>query len=46
MLYTERQQYLTAVRSVLQGAEEARVTLAKARQRLDGTGSAPSGQRR
>lgn len=46
MLYTERQQYLTAMRSVLHGVENARVTLAKARQRLDGIRSPRNGQRR
>jgi hypothetical protein len=38
MLYVERREYLTALRQVLNGVEGARVTLAKARQRLDGAG--------
>jgi hypothetical protein len=35
MLYLERQAYLTAMRQFLSGIEGARVTLVKARQRLD-----------
>jgi hypothetical protein len=35
MLYVERQQYLTAIRRVLHGVEDARVTLTKARQRMN-----------
>jgi len=36
MLYVERQAYLAAMRKTLAGVEAARVTLAKARQRIDG----------
>jgi len=35
MLYVERQAYLKAIRAVIGGLEEARVTLAKVRQRLE-----------
>ena len=35
MLYVERREHLAAVRRVLAGVEEARVVLAKARQRLE-----------
>ena len=38
MLYLERQAYLTAMRQALSGIEGARVTLAKARQRMDEIG--------
>jgi hypothetical protein len=34
LLYRERQDYLAAIRAALSGVEGARVTLAKARQRL------------
>ncbi len=36
LLYRERQDYLAAIRAALSGVEGARVTLAKARQRLQG----------
>jgi hypothetical protein len=36
MLYLERQAYLGAIRLAISGVESARVTLAKARQRLRG----------
>ena len=36
LLYRERQDYLAAIRAALSGVECARVTLAKARQRLRG----------
>jgi hypothetical protein len=36
LLYRERQDYLAAIRAALSGVEGARVTLAKARQRLRG----------
>jgi hypothetical protein len=36
MLYVERREYLTAMRRVQAGVEEARVVLAKARQRIEG----------
>jgi hypothetical protein len=36
LLYRERQDYLTAIRAALAGVEGARVTLAKALQRLRG----------
>src|SRR5262249_60468216 len=36
MLYVERREYLAAMRRVQAGVEEARVVLAKARQRIDG----------
>jgi len=36
LLYRERQDYLAAIRRALAGVEAARVTLAKARQRLEG----------
>jgi hypothetical protein len=35
LLYLERRAYLGAIRHVLAGVEEARVVLAKARQRLE-----------
>ena len=35
LLYRERQDYLAAIRAALSGVEGARVTLAKARQRLE-----------
>ena len=35
LLYRERQDYLAAIRTALSGVECARVTLAKARQRLE-----------
>jgi hypothetical protein len=38
MLYVERREYLAAMRRVQAGVEEARVVLAKARQRIDGDG--------
>jgi hypothetical protein len=34
LLYRERQDYLAAIRAAVSGVEGARVTLAKARQRL------------
>jgi hypothetical protein len=36
MLYVERREYLAAMRRVQAGVEEARVVLAKARQRMEG----------
>jgi hypothetical protein len=36
LLYRERQDYLMAIREAVSGVEAARVTLAKARQRLEG----------
>jgi hypothetical protein len=36
MLYVKRQQYLSAMRRVQAGVEEARVVLTKARQRIGG----------
>jgi hypothetical protein len=38
MLYLERRAYLDALLATVRGVEAARVTLAKARQRLDGEG--------
>jgi hypothetical protein len=38
MLYVERQQYLAAMRRLLDGVEGARVILAKAKQRIDVSG--------
>jgi hypothetical protein len=38
LLYRERQDYLVAIRAALSGVECARVTLAKARQRLENEG--------
>ena len=35
LLYLERKAYLTAIQDALAGVEEARVVLAKARQRLE-----------
>lgn len=37
--YAERNEYLAALRKMIQGSEEARVTLVKARQRNDAAGS-------
>jgi hypothetical protein len=38
LLYRERQDYLAAVRHAVSGLENARVVLAKARQRIEGSG--------
>jgi hypothetical protein len=38
LLHVERCEYLTAMRQALSGIEGARVTLARARQRLGGSG--------
>jgi hypothetical protein len=37
LLYRERQDYLAAVRATVSGLESARVVLARARQRIEGT---------
>jgi hypothetical protein len=37
LLYRERQDYLKAIRQALSGIEAARVTLAKVKQRLEGS---------
>jgi hypothetical protein len=42
LLYRERKQYLESMRNALSGTEAARVILARAAQRLEGT--RPSGQ--
>jgi hypothetical protein len=36
LLYVERRQYLGAINEALSGLDRARVTLARARQRLEG----------
>jgi hypothetical protein len=41
LLYLERQDYLTAVKLAVSGLENARVVLAKARQRIEGAGRSP-----
>jgi hypothetical protein len=45
LLYRERMEYFDAMRRVWAGLESARVALAKARQRLDGTRAVPHGPR-
>jgi hypothetical protein len=42
LLYLERRAYLAAVKLVVSGLENARVVLAKARQRIEGSGRFPS----
>ena len=45
LLYLERKAYLGAIQDALAGVEEARVVLARARQRLEGAPSVrPTGQ--
>jgi hypothetical protein len=39
MLYVEGEEYLTAMRRVLAGVENARVVLVRARRRIDGNRS-------
>jgi hypothetical protein len=44
LLYLERRAYLEAIQTALKGVDDARVVLARARQRLGAQGAAPDGQ--